>query len=319
MLRSGFVANDVKSQWVPVQSGKLLGYVLNLHAGTFQVPQRRVNAFHHVLRDFIAHKFVVSARTAARFTAYISTSYKLLLGTSPFQLSADAQGEVVFWEKNFRNAGYPIWSPSPKPEVLTYSDASDSGWGRFTVQVGGQLAVGSWSIDESNKSSTFWELQATGLVLKSLAPLLRGKEVLHRIDNKNTEIILSMGSRKPNLHNEAVNIYRLCTEFNIRLAVEWISRDLNGVADELSWTISLILPVLITWTNVWVLTQSTGLQVYRLSSWKGFVADSSTLVVRLFMPSLSHGQGITIGCFLHHTWFLMFCATCQVEERMEPS
>ena len=180
---------------------------------------------------------------------------------SPFQLSADAQGEVVFWEKNFRNAGYPIWSPSPKPEVLTYSDASDSGWGGFTVQVGGQLAVGSWSIDESNKSSTFRELQATGLVLKSLAPLLRGKEVLHRTDNKNTEIILSMGSRKPNLHNEAVNIYRLCTEFNIRLAVEWISRDLNGVADELSWTISLILPVLITWTSVWVLTQSTGLQV----------------------------------------------------------
>ena len=96
------------------------------------------------------------------------------------------------------------------------------------------MAVGSWSVDESNKSSTFRELWATGLVLKSFAPLLRGKEVLHRTDNKNTEIILSIGSRKSDLHNEAVNIYRLCREFNIRLTVEWISRDLNGVADELS-------------------------------------------------------------------------------------
>ena len=50
--------------------------------------------------------------------------------------------------------------------------------------------MGSWSVDESNKSSTFPELQATGLVLKSFAPLLRGKEALHRTDNENTEIIL---------------------------------------------------------------------------------------------------------------------------------
>ena len=62
------MANVVKSQWVPVQSGELLGYVLNLHAGNFQVPKRKVDAFHHVLRDDIAHKFVLPARTVARFT-----------------------------------------------------------------------------------------------------------------------------------------------------------------------------------------------------------------------------------------------------------
>ena len=80
MQRSGFVANDVKSQWVPVQSGELLGYVLKLHAGTFQVPQRRVDAFHHVLRDIIAHKFVVSARMVARFTGLLA-SMSLVLWT----------------------------------------------------------------------------------------------------------------------------------------------------------------------------------------------------------------------------------------------
>ena len=115
--RSGFVANNEKSQWVPVQCGELLGYILNLHAGTFQVPQKRVDAFHQVLRNVVAHKFVVSARTVARFTGLLA-SMSLALGPvvrlwtrslhrdilqaaswdSPFKLSADAQGEVVFWQ-----------------------------------------------------------------------------------------------------------------------------------------------------------------------------------------------------------------------------
>ena len=55
----------------------------------------------------------------------------------------------------------------------------------------------------------------------SFASLLRCKEILHRTDNQKTEIILSIGSHKSNFHN-------------IHLAMEWISRDLNGVADELS-------------------------------------------------------------------------------------
>ena len=80
-------------------------------------------------------------------------------------------------------------------------------------------------------SSTFRELRATNLVLQSFAPLLQGKEVLHRTD---TDIILSVGSRKADLHNEAVDIYKLCRSFDIRLTVEWVSRDFNKEADELS-------------------------------------------------------------------------------------
>ena len=127
--RSGFVANDEKSQWVPVQSGELLGYVLNLHAGTFQVPQKRVDAFHQVLQAILAHEFVASARTIARFTGLL-VSMGLALGPvvrlwtrslyrdilqalswdSPFQLSPDARAEVLFWQKNFHNTGSPMWA-----------------------------------------------------------------------------------------------------------------------------------------------------------------------------------------------------------------
>ena len=65
---------------------------------------------------------------------------------SPFRMSDDAVCEVLFWQDNFNNSGYPIWSPSPKPEVLSFADASESGWGGFTAQVGGKVAVGSWQL-----------------------------------------------------------------------------------------------------------------------------------------------------------------------------
>ena len=80
----------------------------------------------------------------------------------------------------------------------------------------------------------FHELRTTRHVLESLAPHLKGSEVLQRTDNKNTEIILSIGSRKADLHDEAVSIYKLCRAFDIRLTVEWVSCDYNVVADELS-------------------------------------------------------------------------------------
>ena len=45
---------------------------------------------------------------------------------------------------------------------------------------------------------------------------------------------MSVGSRIPELHQEAVLIYKLCKKFNIRLSVEWVCRDLNKIADALS-------------------------------------------------------------------------------------
>ena len=251
--RSGFVANDSKSVWTPVQSGELLGFILDLSTGTFQVPPRRVESFRLVLDNIVSRRFVATARQLARFTGLLSSMglalgpvvrlwtrglYRDILSAAswdrPLQLSEDAVGEVLFWQENFDNSGCPIWSVNPKPEVLTYSDASDSGWGGFSARIGSQVAIGSWSVEEASRSSTFRELRATRRVLESLAPQLRGAEVLHRTDNKNTEVILSVGSRKADLHNEAVSIYKLCRVFDIRLTVEWISRDFNVIADELS-------------------------------------------------------------------------------------
>ena len=79
VLLSGFVANEEKSQWDPVQCGELLGFITDLRSGTFQVPPRRVDALKQLLNDTIAKKFVVSARHLSRVTGSL-VSMGLALG-----------------------------------------------------------------------------------------------------------------------------------------------------------------------------------------------------------------------------------------------
>ena len=252
---SGFVANEEKSQWVPVESGELLGFVMDLRNGIFQVPERRVQDLKQLTIRIIGKCFTVSARfpRLTRLTGSL-VSMGLALGPfvrvwtrsiysdicradcwdKPFCMSQESQSKVLFWKDNVDCSGYPIWSPSPKVEVLCYSDVSGLGLGGFAVQFSYKVARSSWSGADSMKSSSFREVKAIRHVLESYSEELRGKEVLHRTDNKNAEIALSVGSRKKELHQEAVAVYKLCRQWDIRLSVEWVSRDDNVEVDILS-------------------------------------------------------------------------------------
>ena len=46
-----------------------------------------------------------------------------------------------------------------------YSDASDSGYGGYTVDVGLRIAQGQWSESESQASSTWRELEVNNRIL----------------------------------------------------------------------------------------------------------------------------------------------------------
>ena len=138
----------------------------------------------------------------------------------PVYLSSDSRSEILNRKQNLDIERYPIWSPSPKIEIMTYSDASGQGWGGYSVQVKGEVAVGSWSEEENIKSPTFRKLRAIRSVLESYAETLKGLSVCHRMDNKNPETIMAIGRRIPELHCEAVEVYKLCRKLNIRLSVE---------------------------------------------------------------------------------------------------
>ena len=250
---SGFVANDEKCQWEPTQCGELLGFVMDLASGLFTVPERRVATLQSLLQHVLDNQFVVSACHIARIAGCLVSMglalgpvvrlwtrecYRVVQSCDSWDkkraLPEEAHKEIQFWSENFENDGQPIWRVSPKVDILTFSDASNVAWGGYAVQLGDQKAVGSWSAEESVKSSTFREIKAARLVLESLAPQLVGKEIKHRTDNQGTERIMSVGSKISELHDEAVLIYKLCKKFDIRLSVEWVCRDSNKTADDLS-------------------------------------------------------------------------------------
>jgi len=106
--------------------------------------------------------------------------------------------------------GQKLWLSDPQPQILSYSDASSSGWGGYCVQIKGQVAMGAWTPDEANQTSTWRELRGTHLVLSSFAQQLQGKEVRHCTDNKNVESVLQISSPSKLIHDEVIAIIKLC-------------------------------------------------------------------------------------------------------------
>ena len=134
------------------------------------------------------------------------------------KLDEDATREIVFWKNNFEIChGQPIAMTNTKPDILTYSDESNTDWGGYSVELGGRISKGNWSPDEELKSSTLRELPATHLLLASFFPEIQGKDVRHRTDSKNVESILQIGSRNRELLDEPVALYHLCHQFRVRL------------------------------------------------------------------------------------------------------
>lgn len=127
-----------KSVWMPSQHVELLGFIVDLKAGTLHVPSCRVDASKKSLDIIIGKDFCVSVRTLFRLTGSL-VSMSLAMGPvvrlwmramyrdiclapcwdQPICLSSDSRSEVLFWKQNFDNSGYPIGAPSPKVEVLS--------------------------------------------------------------------------------------------------------------------------------------------------------------------------------------------------------
>ena len=70
----------------------------------------------------------------------------------------EAWGEINFWEKNTESLNGKEMRYSAGAVRLVYSDASDSGYGGYTVDVGIHIAQGQWSESESQARSTWKEL-----------------------------------------------------------------------------------------------------------------------------------------------------------------
>ena len=153
------------------------------------------------------------------------------------RLSSEAAAELQFWKEKLENFnGKNIWHSSSAVR-LVYSDASDTGYGGYTVEHGCHITHGQWLPHESTCSSTWRELKAVHRVLESLADKLQNQRIHWFSDNQNVVRILSVGSRNPVLQNEALAIFNVSVAHQVRIEPEWIPREANQQTDFISRTI----------------------------------------------------------------------------------
>ena len=119
-------------------------------------------------------------------------------------------------------------------DILVFSDASDIACGSYVVKGNNSVFHSNWYEEEKVKSSTFRELRAVYLALRAYSPMFQNCCIKWFSDSQNCVQIVSAGSTKFNLQEQALKIYQLCLKWNIDLDIQWIPRNLNCVADGIS-------------------------------------------------------------------------------------
>ena len=156
--------------------------------------------------------------------------------------------ELSFWFKNLQAFnGYSIRPKVNFAKININSDASETQFGGFSLHIDTVPVQAKWSSsDEALGSSTFRELKAIYYILYCWRTFLQDKRVEVFCDNENACRIISIGSCKPHLQNIAIDIFNLCLENPFEIEAQWLPREQNQIADQLSRFVDKATAPLIT-------------------------------------------------------------------------
>ena len=256
---AGFKTNDTKCHWQPMQIGEWLGLIINTINFHFEIPQRKVEKVKRSI-EFILSSNYVSFRELAKVAGFINSLYlavgppvRLFTRQLYYIISQRCSwshcldyipplliDELRFWltNLNFLN-GYVIKPKVSLEPLQIHTDASGVGYGGYLATLRGFTLHGHWSLEQSVKSSTFRELLAIFLVLKSLAKHLEHQKVKIFTDCQSACRIVQVGSRVLELQDIAVKIFNICFVNDIMIEAQWLPRSDNQLADNLSKTVDL--------------------------------------------------------------------------------
>ena len=253
LSRAGFVANSVKSIWVPVQSLTWLGYQWDLKHNLLFIPVEKIDRLLASI-DIVLLQSRLPARQLASVTGSI-ISNMLVFGNvcklmtkslhraldrrrgwdSCVELDPCARKESEFWKNNVSNLNSRLFlNTVRKPSRIAYSDASATGCAAFIAIDDTPVSHIKWDSLQMNQSSTWRELHYVSFALKSFARLLSGCDVKWFTDNQAVPSIVHSGSMKEHLHILALDIFQTAKDNKIDIEVEWIPRNQNERTDYLS-------------------------------------------------------------------------------------
>ncbi|XP_068204679.1 uncharacterized protein [Palaemon carinicauda] len=261
LLSSGFIPNATKCIWSPTQVLEFLGVMLDSGNSSIFIPDRRllkcINAISEILTSIKVHRYVHVKKVASCIGQIISMSVVIgkvsqimtrnlsidVLAASHWdqyiKISDESKRQLEFWQISLSELNIKHTNVSFQCSKIVYSDASSTGFAGYAVSAKTGISYGTWSIEESLKSSTWRELVAVYRVLQSLGHILTGQRVKWFTDNQGVEAIVSKGSMKVELQSIAIDIFRFCIAKSILLEIEWIPRTMNEKADYLSKIIDI--------------------------------------------------------------------------------
>ena len=227
LTRYGFVINEEKSLWEPVQVITWLGTVFDTYQGFISVTERRVSKLKSsidLLRKDDCKIFkvrdvasvvgqVISLTPCVGSVARIMTRALYTVvnqkqsWNSKVELTKEACDELTFWIDNVDSLNFRCpWLPFQPPARFVYSDASDYACSSF-IENEHKIFHQNWSATEGSQSST-WHFP----------PLL----LIFRV------------KKVEELQSPALSIFHVCASSGISLEMKWIPRDSNHQADSLS-------------------------------------------------------------------------------------
>jgi hypothetical protein len=156
------------------------------------------------------------------------------------RLGEAAMTDVWFWALRMSRAcfnGQPMREPASTVQVTIQSDASDVGWGAHTQDgaEGGWQEKGELPAAMLGESSTVREVTGLLMATERRTEELKGKNVLIRMDSYPAIRNLINGGGPVEGLNELVREWwQWCRSNRVRPSYEWVPREENTLADELS-------------------------------------------------------------------------------------
>ena len=229
-----------------------LGFMIDLRLGVFLVPPDRWSKLQSLLSVALSSRRV-SVRTLSQISGHL-ISMHLAIGHisrlfsracyffqsqhSPnYYVTVDERlkTELHFWAQCDRESlTTPIWKNATVAQFSVHTLATDAGGESWGAVYGSQRAHGYFRDTLRTTSSTFREMLAAFYSLQSFSQFLTHRHVHILTDNSAVPNIISHGSRKPHLHDLALDIFWMCRKHKISLTASWIPRDQNQLADAMT-------------------------------------------------------------------------------------
>jgi hypothetical protein len=252
--QAGFVINEQKSCWDPTQKLNWLGFTLDSKENIFEVPQDKIDRLKCAIFGNLVNRHRCSARLLASTLGKITCLFHAL-GQVVYLMTKNAQiwiaqndswgnksalpesvlVELRFWHANIDAVQrMPLEKPLSCFTKIIFSDASATGCGAFVKNCGGTSLIHYWTPHEKLQSSTWRELKTVEVYMRAKISELAGLAIKWYTDNQGVPRVIFKGSMVQNLQELALEIFEMCIKNSITLSIDWIPRDENEMADELS-------------------------------------------------------------------------------------